>query len=106
MTAVTHSLRDALAQNVPPRTCELEQSLGQAGARTRHLCPFWEDGGAVIHSGCALSRKLLDLGRAPVADLVMGLRQRIQRPQSVEDPRQAQREFRGLLAAAIDDDWE
>lgn len=106
MTAVTDRLRAGRARNALPRTCELEQSLGRAVACTRHLCPFWEDGGAVIRPGCALSRTPLDLDRAPVADLVMGLRQRIQQPLSVEDQRQAQREFRRLLAAAFDDDRE
>jgi hypothetical protein len=106
MTAVTDRLRAEHARNALPRTCDLERTLGQAGACPRHLCPFWEDGGAVIRPGCALSRTPLDLDRAPVADLLMGLRRRIQQPVSAEDQRQAQREFRRLLAAAFDDDWE
>lgn len=106
MTAVTDSLLAVHARNAPPRTCELEQTLGHAGACPRHLCPFWEEGGAVIRPGCALTLTPLDLDRVGVADLLMGLRQRIQQPVSVEDQRKAQREFRRLLAAAFDDDWE
>lgn len=105
MTAVTDSLRAEPAPNAPPRTCVLERTLGHAGACPRHLCPFWEDGGAVIRPGCALSRTPLDLDRADVADLLMGLRRRIQQPVSADDQRQAQREFRRVLAAAFDD-WE
>lgn len=91
---------------LPPRTCELERSLGQAGACTRDLCPYWEEGGAVIRPGCALSRTPLDLDRAGVAELLMGLRGRIHQPESAEDQRRAQREFGRVLAAAFDDDWE
>ena len=105
MRAVTDSPRAEQARNALPRTCELEQSLGQAGACTRHLCPFWEEGGAVIRPGCALSRTPLDLDGAGVADHLMGLRRRIQQSVSAEDQRQAQREFGRLLAAAFDD-WE
>lgn len=106
MTAVIDSLLAVPARNAPPRACELERTLGRAGACPRRLCPFWEAGGAAIRPGCALSRTPLDLDRAGVADLVMGLRQRIQQPVSAEDQRQTEREFRRLLAVAFDDDWE
>lgn len=106
MTAVTDSLRAEHAPYAPPRTCVLERTLGHAGACPGHLCPFWEDGGAVIRPGCALSRAPLDLDGAGVAHHLMGLRRRIQQPVSAEDQRQAQRQFGRLLAAAFDDDWE
>lgn len=91
------------AQNTEGR-CALEQALGHFAACPRDRCAFWEEGGAIIRPGCALSRTPLDLERAGIADLLLGLRRRIEQTRSTEDARAARRELVRVIALAFDDD--
>lgn len=106
MTELTDRLLPLPAENAAGRACALEQALRRSAACTRDRCVFWEEDGAVIRPGCALSRTPLDLGRAGVADLLLGLRRRIEPPRSTGDEREARRELRRVLAAAFDDDLD
>lgn len=106
MTAFTATGLAVDARAVTPRTCALEQALGRTFACPRHLCAFWEEGGAVIRPGCALTRAPLDLERAEVVDHLLALRQRMVQSRSREDTREAYREFTDVLVVAFDDDRE
>lgn len=104
MTTVMATRLDVDARIAAPLICALEQALGRTSACPRRVCTFWEEGGAVIRPGCALSRSPLDLGQAGVADRLLSLRQRVTYSRSAEDGREAYREFREVLAAVFDDD--
>lgn len=106
MTSLVATRLDAHPRTATPPTCALEQALGRTSACPRHVCAFWEGGGAVIRPGCALSRAPLDLERAGVADRLLALRERMMQSRSLEDRREAYREFRDVLVAAFDDDRE
>ena len=106
MTVFSDRLLPSLARSATARTCVLEQVLGCTAACPQHRCAFWEEGGTVIRPGCALSRTPLDLERAGAADRLLGLKRRMEQPFSTEDEREASREFRRVLAAAFDDDWD
>ena len=88
----------------PPHACALERALGRHSACPGRRCAFWEEGGAVLRPGCALARTPIDLERAEVAERLLALRRRIELAASEEDARAARAAFRGLLAAAFEDD--
>jgi hypothetical protein len=106
MTAFIETRLAVDATAATSRTCALELALGRTFACPRHLCAFWEEGGAVVRPGCALFRAQLDLERAGAADQLLALRQRMEQSPSLEDKREAYREFRDLLVVVFDDDWE
>lgn len=105
MTPVTlERLLPEQASAGAPRTCALERTLGRHAQCPGRRCAFWEEGGAVLRAGCALSRTPIDLERVEVAELLLALRRRIELPAAPGDAREARRAFRSLLAAAFEDD--
>lgn len=87
-----------------PRTCALEGVLGRYSPCPGRRCAFWEEGGAVLRAGCVLARTPIDLERAEVAERLLALRRRIEQPASGEDARVARAAFRGVVAAAFEED--
>ena len=104
MPVVTDHALPLPVQSAEGRVCVLEQGLGHFAACRRDRCAFWEEGGAIIRPGCALSRIPLDLERAGLADLLLGLRCRIEQSRSTEDARAARRELTQVITSAFDDD--
>ena len=105
MTSVAlERLLPAQAPAGAPRTCALERTLGRQALCPGRRCAFWEEGGAVLRPGCALSRTPIDLERIEVAELLLALRRRIELPAAPGDAREARRAFRSVLAAAFDDE--
>lgn len=45
--------------------CELQYAAGRVEACAGPICPFWEEGGAVVEPGCALARLGIDIEGNP-----------------------------------------
>jgi hypothetical protein len=58
-------LGELAAEAVRAKPCALQDAAGRVEACPEEGCPFWEEGGAVLESGCAIERLSLDLARRP-----------------------------------------
>jgi hypothetical protein len=61
----------------------LSRIAGHADSCPGPACPFWEEGGAVAPSGCALERLGLALARQPELVRVLLELQRRERPEAL-----------------------
>jgi hypothetical protein len=78
------------------RLCRIAAVLGSRERCGEWCCPFWEPGGAALDGRCAVERLNLD-GRLEVAAWLLGVRERLERAQTVAERERALSELYALL---------
>jgi len=79
------------------KLCNLHLALDRAEACPEGACPFWEEGGVALASGCELERLSLDLSRHELAAYLLELRGQLEDARDLEERRQARRAFVELV---------
>jgi hypothetical protein len=83
-----------------PKLCALHASVGRQETCPGNLCPFWEEGGAVVESGCAIERLALGRPDEPaLAAWLLDLRGTLEAAASQPDAQVAWSRFHRRLAA-------
>lgn len=78
--------------------CRLQDLANRVETCPGSACPFWEDGGAVLESGCLLARLPLDLERrSALVQYLLDLRLALDRP---DEDGEVHRLFYRLRASA------
>lgn len=76
--------------------CRMKRTLGVAEACPEGGCPFWEQGGAIVESGCGLERLAIELDRPDVAEYFADLRQALEKARDEGEREAARRAFAAL----------
>jgi hypothetical protein len=79
----------------PP--CRIKAAIGEAESCPEGACAFWEHGGAVIESGCALERLALEIDRRDVAEYLVELRQALEKARDDGERETARKAFGALV---------
>jgi hypothetical protein len=66
------------------KLCELSAVIGNVEECPRGWCAFWERGGAVVESGCAIERMGIDLTNIDLAYYLLDLRRALDGARSEE----------------------
>jgi hypothetical protein len=67
-----------------PMPCSLSAVIGNVEECPRGWCAFWEHGGAVVESGCAIERMGIDLTNVDLAYYLLDLRRALDGARSEE----------------------
>jgi hypothetical protein len=79
------------------KICNLHFATGRVEACPEGACAFWEDGGAVRESGCAIERLGFDSGRRDLAGYLLELRTSLEEARGREEARLARATFAQLV---------
>jgi hypothetical protein len=79
------------------KICALHRTLGAVQACPGAACPFWEQGGAVLPSGCELERLAVDVERPDLAEYLLEIREQLESARNREERNAARRAFAGLI---------
>ena len=87
-----------MTSRVSPKLCSLRTALGEREVCPGEDCAFWEHGGAVVESGCAIERLGVPVAdRRDVARHLLDLRVQLERARDDQARRDAHRRFSELL---------
>ena len=82
--------------------CALHVATGSREDCPGNTCAFWEEGGAVVDSGCAFERVRFELdGRPDVARWLLKLRYELENAQSAEEARRIRTDLSGVLPPGL-----
>jgi hypothetical protein len=87
------------------KLCLLEEAVGVTAVCPEDACPFWDAGGSVLSSGCAIERLGIggELRRAPeLADWLLSVREQLDHSAATEH-RAAYNAVRQLLPPGLHD---
>jgi hypothetical protein len=79
------------------KLCDLSSVIGNVEECPRGWCAFWEHGGAVVGSGCAIERMGIDLTNIDLAYYLLDLRRALDNARSEEAAAQARQELAQLV---------
>jgi hypothetical protein len=84
--------------------CALHLATGNRKECPGSACAFWEDGGAVVESGCAFERVRLEIDTRPdVARWLLKLRYDLENAQSADDRRRLTGNLNEILPPGLHD---
>ena len=87
-----------MTSRVTPKQCSLRAEVGARELCPGVACPFWEEGGAIVESGCGIERLGVPLARRPdLALLLLELRLAIESARTEVEEADAHRRFAELL---------
>jgi hypothetical protein len=82
--------------------CALHLALGEREACPGPACAFWEEGGAVVDSGCSFDRVRLEFYARPhLARWLLGVRRSLEAARSVEDVTRARNAINCVLPPGL-----
>jgi hypothetical protein len=82
--------------------CALELATGKREECPRSACAFWEEGGAVVESGCALDRVRVEFDARPdVARYLLELRHNLESARFAEDLTRARNSVNEVLPPGL-----
>jgi hypothetical protein len=82
--------------------CALHLATGRKEECPGAPCAFWEEGGAVVQSGCAFDRVRLELDARPdVARWLLSLRYDLENARSAEERRQIRSSVNEVLPPGL-----
>jgi hypothetical protein len=82
--------------------CALHLATGRKEECPGSACAFWEEGGAVVESGCVFDRVRLEFDARPdVARWLLALRHDLENAQSAEERRQIRSGVNQLLPPGL-----
>ena len=82
--------------------CALHLTTGNREECPASACAFWEEGGAVVESGCVFERVRFELdGRPDVARWLLKLRYDLQNAQSAEETRRIRSSLNEVLPPGL-----
>jgi hypothetical protein len=82
--------------------CALHLATGNREECPDSACSFWEDGGAVVESGCVFDRVRLELAARPdVARYLLKLRYDLERARSADDLRRVSSSLNEVLPPGL-----
>jgi hypothetical protein len=88
----------AMTSRLTPKQCSLRESVGERELCPGGACVFWEAGGAVLESGCAIERLGVPVvRRTDLARHLLDLRLHVEAVQTDAERRDAHRRFAELL---------
>ena len=77
--------------------CRIKLAIGEADECPQGACAFWEHGGAVIESGCALERLQIDVRRPDLAAYLVELRSALEAARDAREREAARAAFAELV---------
>ena len=87
-----------MTSRVSPKRCGLRAGIEEHELCPGPECPFWEEGGAILESGCAIERLGVPIARQPeLAHLLLGLRTSIEEARTQAEEADAHRRLGELL---------
>jgi hypothetical protein len=87
-----------MTSRVSPKHCELRSAVGERELCPGAKCAFWEEGGTIVESGCAVERLSIPFARQPdLARLLLDLRLSIEAARTEVESADAHRRFSELL---------
>lgn len=91
-----------LAGTIGRMNCALHLASGNREECPGNACAFWEEGGAVVESGCVFERVRFELeGRPDVARWLLKLRYDLENAQSGEEVRRIRNSLNGVLPPGL-----
>jgi hypothetical protein len=82
--------------------CALHLALGEREACPGTACAFWDEGGAVVESGCAFDRVRLEFHARPdLARWLLGVRRSLEDARSEEDVTRARNAINCVLPPGL-----
>jgi hypothetical protein len=82
--------------------CALHLALGEREACPGTACAFWEEGGAVVESGCSFDRVRLEFHARPgLARWLLSVRCSLEEARSAEDVKRARDAINGVLPPGL-----
>jgi hypothetical protein len=82
--------------------CALHLALGEREACPGPACAFWDEGGAVVESGCSFDRVRLEFyARPDLARWLLGVRRSLEDARSVEDVTRARNAINCVLPPGL-----
>lgn len=66
------------------KTCSLSLALHEDQPCPRDACAFWQPSSGDVEPGCAIERLELDQLGPDIADFLLGIRPRLERPESIQ----------------------
>jgi len=84
--------------------CALQYAAGRVEACPGPVCPFWEEGGAVVEAGCAVQRLGLRLeGNTDLVAWLLRIRTALREAEAPEEREEALHLFHRLLPPGLRD---
>jgi len=85
-----------------PKLCRIRRAVGQLEECPEERCAFWEPGGAVLEGRCAFDG--IDVAAEPdLANLLLGIRSRLEEARTVEEEATSRRLLDRLLRRPADE---
>jgi hypothetical protein len=79
------------------RLCRIKLAVHELEVCPEGACPFWEEGGAVVESGCGFERLQLDLDRPDLAQYLVELRRTLENARDAVERDEALQALAGLV---------
>ena len=84
-----------------PKLCSLSVAVGNDEACPHGWCAFWEKGGAVVESGCAIERLGIDFSDPVFARHLLDLRHELENARDAEAAEKARKRMTSLVPPDI-----
>jgi hypothetical protein len=81
----------------PLPLCRIKSAVGEVEACPEGACAFWEHGGEVLESGCALERLAIDVDRPDLAAYLVELRAALEAARDAGEREAARRAYAELV---------